>query len=253
MRVAASVLSALLLFACAPDAKENAAGGIKKLAEVRSGEISLDVSIAPEGSDEATGFVLEGVFSLPQEPGELPEADLAYTQSGDGEEVEGRFVSDGESIYVELEGDTTELPADQVDGFRAQGDDSDASVFEGLDATTWFEDPQTEESGDEVTLTGDLDVVTALNDIFEVASNFGAPMEPIEGDEADIVRDSVQEAAAEITVGAEDGLLRHATVTIDFGVSDPELAEALGPLAGATFSFDLTLANVNEDVDVDSP
>lgn len=250
-KLAPSVLTALLLFACSPDAKDSAAGGLKKLADIRSGEISLDVSIAPQGEEEATGFALEGVFSLPEESGQLPEADLSYTQRAAGEEAEGRFISNGETVFVEVDGERTELPPDQVEGFRVAGTESGESVFQGLDATTWFENPETEESGDEVTLTGELDVVAALNDIFEVARSFGGTMEPIEGDEADIVRDSVRDASAEITTGAEDGLLHHATVTIDFGVADPELAEALGPFAGATFTLELSLENVNEPVEVD--
>jgi hypothetical protein len=243
------LVAAALVVACAPDAKESAADGLKNLAEIRSGEISLDVSIAPQGEEEATGFALEGVFSLPEESGELPEADLSYTQRANGEEVEGRFVSDGESVFVEVDGERTELPPDQVEGFRVAGTESGDSVFQGLDATTWFEDPGTEESGDEVTLSGELDVVVALNDIFEVARSFGGTMEPIEGDEADIVRDSVRSASADITTGA-DGLLHHASVTIDFGVADPELSEALGSFAGATFSLELSLTNVNETVEV---
>jgi hypothetical protein len=39
-------------------------------------------------------------------------------------------------------------------------------------------------------------------------------------------------------------------VFIDFGVSDPDLARALGPLAGVVFTLEMTISNVNEPVDV---
>lgn len=100
-------------------------------------------------------------------------------------------------------------------------------------------------------MSGELDVVAALNDIFEVARSFGGSLEPIEGDEAEIVTASVREASAEIVSGAEDGLLRHLEVEIDFGVADEALSSALGPLAGATFELDFTISNVNEPVDVE--
>lgn len=251
MRATASFVVLLLLGACSPDASESAASSLQKISDIRSGELALDVSIAPSGEDEATGFSLEGLFSLPEEQGALPEADLLYTQRADGSEAEGRFIADGETVTVEVEGESAELPPEQVESFRVGGDGSGDSVFGNLDVESWFPEPETEESGDAVTLSGELDVIAALNDIFEIAESFGATLEPIEGDEADIVRDSVRSATGEITSDAEDGLLRHLVVEFDFGVADPDLAEALGPLAGATFTIDLAISNVNETVDID--
>lgn len=251
MRVTAFACSLLVLGACSPDGQETATTSLQNIAEIRSGELTIDVGIAPAGEEEATGFALEGVFSLPDEAGALPEADLLYTQRVEGAEVEGRFISNGDTIFVEVDGGRTELPPDQIEDFKVTGSASDGSVFGALDVEEWFSDPTTEEAGDEVTLSGELDVVAALNDIFEVARNFGATIQPIEGSEADIVAESVRSARAEITSGAEDGLLRGVSLEIDFGVTDQELAEALGPLAGATFTLELDLSNVNEPVDVE--
>ena len=249
----AAVSAALLLTlaACAPDAKETSVASLQKISDIRSGELTLDVAISPSGEGEATGFSLEGVFSLPEETGEIPEADLVYTQRAGGSEAEGRFIADGETVFVEVDGDRTELPPEEVDTFRVAGTDAQRSVFSALQVDEWFPEPVIEESGDEVVMSGKLDVVAALNDIFEVARSFGGSLEPIEGAEADIVRDSVREAAAEIVTGAEDGLLRHVELELDLGVADAELAKALGPLAGATFTIDFTISNVNEPVDVE--
>lgn len=251
MRPLALVPFLLVLISCSPDATETATSSLQKISDIRSGEMSLDVSIAASGEDEATGFSLEGLFSLPEEQGALPEADLLYTQRADGSEIEGRFIANGETVFVEVDGDRTELPPDQVESFRVAGAGSGDSVFGNLDVESWFPDPATEESGDAVTLSGDLDVIAALNDIFEIAKSFGATLEPIEGDEADVVRESVRSGTGAITSGTEDGLLRHLGVEFDFGVTDPDLAEALGPLAGATFTIDLTISNVNETVDIE--
>lgn len=251
MRATASFVVLLLLGACSPDATESAATSLQKISDIRSGEMVLDVSIAPAGEEEATGFSLDGLFSLPEEQGALPEADLLYIQRADGSEVEGRFIANGETVFVEVDGDRVELPPEQVESFRVQGSGSGDTIFGNLDVQSWFPQPETEESGDAVTLSGDLDVIAALNDIFEIAKSFGATLAPIEGDEAEIVRDSVRSATGEITSGTEDGLLRHLAVDFDFGVADPDLAEALGPLAGATFTIDLTISNVNETVDIE--
>lgn len=251
MRSLALVSLLFVLISCSPDAAETATSSLQKISDIRSGEMSLDVSIAPAGEDEATGFSLEGLFSLPEEQGALPEADLLYVQRADGSEAEGRFIADGETVTVEVEGETAELSPEQVDSFRVDGTGAGDSIFGNLDVESWFPDPETEESGDEITLSGNLDVIAALNDIFEIAESFGASLEPIEGDEAEIVRNSVRSATGEITSGAEDGLLRHLAVEFDFGVTDPDLAEALGPLAGATFTIELAISNVNGTVEID--
>ena len=251
MRRIALTATLVVLASCSPDATETASSSLQKISDIRSGEMSLDVGISPHGEEEATGFSLEGLFSLPEENGALPEADLLYTQRGGGSEAEGRFIADGETVFVEVDGDRTELSPEQVDSFRVGGTGSGDSIFGELDVDQWFPDPQTEESGDEVTLSGDLDVVSALNDIFEIAQSFGASFEPIAGDEEAIVRDSIRSATGEITSGAEDGLLRHLEIEIDFGVADPELSEALGSLSGAIFTIDLTISNANGTVEID--
>lgn len=188
---------------------------------------------------------------MPEEAGEIPEADLVYTQRAGGSEADGRFIANGETVFVEVDGDRSELPPEEVDSFRVAGTDAEGSVFSALQVDEWFPEPVIEESGEEIVMSGELDVVAALNDIFEVARSFGGSLEPIGGPEADIVRDSVREARAEIVTGAEDGLLRHVEVELDLGVADAELAKVLGPLAGATFTLDFTISSVNQPVDVE--
>ena len=252
MRLVAFVAIAALVSGCAQDPEADAIESLRRISEIRSGELTLAVGIETPGEDAAsTEFTIDGVFMLPDEEGALPEADLAYTQRAGEDDVDGRFISDGTTIFVEVEGERTELPAEQVGAFRVEGDAGADSVFTQLDVERWLPDATVDDGGEGTTITGDLDVVAALNDIFEVAASFGgADVPPIEGDQAEIVRSSVQSSDAEITAG-EDGLLRRLSMVIEFGVADAELREALGPLAGATFSLDLTISNVNEEVDVD--
>ena len=249
--VVAVVAIAALIGGCAQDPEADALESLRRISEIRSGELTLDVAIETTGEDVAsTGFTIDGVFMLPDEEGALPEADLAYTQRAGDEEVDGRFISDGTTVFVEVEGERTELPADQVDAFRVEGDADAATVFTQLDVEKWLPDATVEDEGGDTTITGDLDVVAALNDMFELAASFGGAVVPaIEEDQAEIVRSSVVSSSAEITAG-EDGLLRRLSMAIEFGVADAELREALGPLAGATFTLELDLASVNDPVDV---
>ena len=252
MRVVALAAIAALVSGCAQDPEADALESLRRISEIRSGDMTLDVDIETTGEDAAsTGFTIDGVFMLPDEEGALPEADLAYTQRAGDEEAGGRFVSDGTTVFVEVEGERTELPADQVDAFRVEGDAGVDSVFTKLNVESWLPDATVEEEHGDTTITGDLDVVAALNDMFELVASFGGAAVPaIEGDQAEIVRSSVVSSSAEITAG-EDGLLRRLAMVIEFGVADAELREALGPLAGATFSLDLAISNVNEEVDVE--
>jgi hypothetical protein len=251
MKLVALVAIAALIGGCAQDPEADAIESLRRISEIRSGELTLDVGIETPGEDAAsTGFTIDGVFMLAEEEDALPEADLTYTQRAGDDEVDGRFVSDGTTVFVEIEGERTELPADQVDAFRVEGDANADSVFTQLDVETWLPDATVEEEGEDTTITGDLDVVAALNDMFELAASFGGTAVPaIEGDQAEIVRSSVVSSSAEITAG-EDGLLRRLAMVIEFGVADADLREALGPLAGATFTLELDLTSVNEPVDV---
>ena len=251
MKVVVLAAIAALVSGCAQDPEADALESLRRISEIRSGELTLDVGIETTGEDAAsTGFTIEGVFMLPDEEGALPEADLAYTQRAGEEEVSGRFISDGTTVFVEVEGERTELPADQVDAFRVQGDAAAETVFSQLDVETWLPDATVEEEGGDTTITSDLDVVAALNDMFELAASFGGASVPvIEGDQAEIVRSSVVSSDAEITAN-EDGLLQELSIVVEFGVANAELREALGPLAGAIFTLDLDLTAVNEPVDV---
>jgi hypothetical protein len=251
MKILSAIAATVLLLGACSDDAASLDPSLENLADIRSGELQLDVSIAPSTEGTDTGFSIAGVFSLPDEEGSLPEADLTYTQRVGTTEVEGRFLADGETVVVEVDGQQSELTPEQVDAFRATGDESADSVFGSLNVEDWFLRPETDDEEGEVTIKGDLDVIVALNDILEVAQRFGSSLPPIEGDEAEVVRESVRSATGEITTGAEDGLLHHVAVFIDFGVSDPDLARALGPLAGVVFTLEMTISNVNEPVDVD--
>lgn len=236
---------------CAPDVGEKAARSLQLISDIRSGVMDLVVRIETSDASASTGLTLEGAFMLPEEQGALPEADLTYTQNQGDDSTTARFISNGEAMFVEVDGERTDLPPEQVETFRTTGDPEAASVFGTLDVSDWIPRPEIQEDGDLATITGELDVVAALNDIFEVGRRFGGVELPaLEGDEAERVEAAVRASTAEITAGP-DGLLRHLLVEIDLGVEEGDLRDALGPLAGAIFSVELSIDNVNEKIDVE--
>jgi len=257
-RFIAAVSCALLLGACGGD--ETAPAGpleetAQRLGEIRSGDLDLRMttSTGDEGASEA-GFELTGSFELPAEGG-LPVADVDYTQIGGDAETSIGYIATGEQIYVEVEGQAYELAPEQVERFRGPPE-SDGAGLSSLELETWVKNPQVSEgaAGVEV-ITGELDVVTALNDLFALAEELGAGDVPqIEGEDVARLQEAVESATIEVQTGAEDRLLR--SIVMDVDLVSP-LAETLDPsLAGTLgvgFSFELAISNANGDIEVEAP
>ncbi|MEA2434283.1 MAG: hypothetical protein QOG54_1740 [Actinomycetota bacterium] len=233
------------------------------LKNIESGTMTMSVTIAGKGgsTDDEVGFQLSGPFALPDE-GALPLADLQYTQTRGADETIGRFIADGENAFVEVDGQAYVLPDDQTETFiggpeAGEGDD----ILSSLDVSDWVEDPQISSdedlNGEKVDkITGDLNVVEALNDLMSAAQSAGAldSFTPVEGEDRDQLESAVESASIEVLTGAEDRLLRRLVVEIDLGVpEDGEISGALAGLLDASFSFDLTIEKPNEDVEVSTP
>lgn len=252
-RVAAICIATVFVGACGSSAADVLRETATRLPDIRSGEMQLEASVTSVGGAR-TGFTLDGVFSLPTESGALPEADLSYTQEAGGDVVEGRFVSDGELVFVEVGGERIEVPPDQVDSLRASGTTDAESVFAGLAVNEWVRDAEMATEGEVDRITGSLQVARAINDLIEVAERFGAPgavgLEPLDEVSSEQVSDAVAASSIDIATGTDDRLLRELHVLVEFATPDPELAEALGPFSGATFQLDLEITNPNEQVEV---
>lgn len=234
----------------------------ENLEELRSGILELRVVSEPgPGDDDAAqaGFELMGSFQLPEE-GELPVADLRYMDLSLDEPVEQGFISTGEAAFIEVDGSAYELPPEQT-GSLLGGAGGGGAIFEGADVGEWIIDPvlATGEAldGAEVDrVTGEMDVVAALNDLITIAQRFGgaAGFEPIEGDEARRLENAVRSSRIEVISGAEDRLLRRLLIDVDLALDEGlELAEVLGPLGGASFTLDMSISEPNQPVEVEAP
>lgn len=261
-RLAAVAALLLVLAACATDASEVVTETAANLEELRSGLLELRVSAeSAPGEEEAAeaGFELIGSFQLPEE-GALPVADLEYTDLGADEPVTQGFISTGEQAFIEVEGQAYELPAEQTQSLLGGGG-SDDSIFEGASVDEWLTDAELNEGesleGTEVDrVSGELDVVAALNDLFGIAQRFGAPADysTIEGDEAERLENAVQSSHMEIVAGTEDRLLRRLLIEVELALGDDvALADALGPLAGTSFTIDMSISEPNQPIEVEAP
>ncbi len=234
----------------------------QNLEELRSGILELRVSVsaapAEDAEEQEAGFELLGSFQLPEE-GELPVADVEYTDLGADGTTQG-FVSTGDAAFIEVDGQAYVLPADRIESLRGGSGGGD-SPFADVQVGSWLKDPKLEEGedldGDEVDrVTAELEVVPALNDLFSMAQRFGggAGFETIEDDEAERVENAVKSSHIEIISGAEDRLLRRLLIEVELGIDDDVgLREVLGPLAGAAFTLDMSISEPNQPIEVSEP
>lgn len=219
------------------------------------------------GAEEAgggdVGFELSGPFSLP-EAGQLPIADIEYTQLAGPERGEASFISTGDAAFVELEGTTYELPEEQLEGLRAPEEEtSGVEVFGDLEVDQWIVDPELNEGGEvggaeTDRVSGELDVVTALNDLLDVAAQFGASgfggLSQVEGDSAEQLENAVESATIEIYSGTEDRLLRRVDIEIEFGASGSgEVSDEVAGVLGTRLTLEMTISDPNEPIDVEEP
>ena len=261
-RLAAVAALMLVLASCSTDASAVVTETAENLEELRSGLLELRVSAqaAPGEEEEAeAGFELIGSFELPEE-GALPVADLEYTDIGADEAVTQGFISTGDQAFIEVDGQAYELPPEQTQTLVG-GEGSDDAIFEGASVEEWLKDPELNEGesldgAEVVRVSGELDVVAALNDLFGIAQRFGstAGFTSIEGDEAERLENAVQSSRIEVVSGAEDRLLRRLLIEVELALGDDvELAETLGPLAGTSFTIDMSISEPNQPIEVQAP
>ena len=247
----------LALTGCSTDPADVVTATTAKLEELRSGHVDLAVTASTPGADDQAGFELSGSFQLPEE-GALPVADIEYIDLGAEDPVPQGFVSTGDAAFILVDGTAYEIPSDQADLLR--GGSEGEGVFDQLQVADWIEDPELaegeEHSGEKVDrVTGELDVVEAMNDLVLTSQRFGrSDLGAIDEAEAERLENAVRSSQIELLTGAEDRLLRSLTIVIEFAVDESlDLEDVLGPLAAATFELDLQISDPNEPVEVQAP
>ncbi len=227
-----------------------------KLGDIRSGNMEMRL-VASTPAGQKTGFELKGPFSMPEGQG-LPEADLTYTRfAGKAEDVFG-FVSTGDAAFIRVGQRTYCLPNEKVQSMRGSDDAGNRGPFSGLDLDDWVPDSEvvtSEDGSNTETVSGELDVVAAINDLLGIARDYGGIDRPeIEGDDAELLRGAVKQANLRMVTGKDDRILRSLLVTVDFGGDPPEaFRKALEGISGVNFTLQLKLAEPNSEINVETP
>ena len=228
------------------------------LGDIRSGDLTLRMHV--EGGGKQAGFELQGRFALADE-GELPVADLDYTQIAGDKDETVRLISTGEKAFVAIGNDVYELPEKQTASLRSAGGQvSGDSGLGSLDIGGWLIQPKLSDGGEvggaeTDRIQADLDVVRAANDILAlIAALDGRQATQLEGRNAEQLRTATRSATIEVHTGKDDRLLRRLVIEARLGADVPaKLRDQLGGLANARFTFELAIADPNEDVEVQEP
>ena len=228
------------------------------LGEIRSGDLELRLLV--EGGGKQAGFELKGWFALADE-GELPVADIDYTQIAGDQEETVTLISTGEKAFVAIGDDVYELPEKQTASLRSTG--GQVSGDEGLgalDIGAWLVEPKLTDGGavggaDTDRIQADLDVVRAANDILALVAGLGgSEATRLEGQDAEQLRAATKSATIDVYTGKDDRLLRRLVIEARLGADvPPELRERLGDLGNARLTFELGIADPNGDVEVREP
>ena len=236
------------------------------LAKIHSGDLRMHMaaSAGAEGDERPVGFEVAGAFSAPTRAGELPVARLRRTRLVGGPLEPTTFVSTGQRAYLEVAGDAYELPEAQVQSLRAsRAPAAGGAGLQRLGVAEWARDPKLADAGHLVgvavqRVTGEADVVRALNDIVTVANQLasspGEGLGPVDARSAEQVERAVRSSRLEVVTGKEDRLLRRLRLDVTLAAAEVRgLEAALGPLAGSRLRFEIDLSGFNRKVEVQAP
>lgn len=248
-RVGACLLAAVVLLSgCASDAEQAVGETGERLAELRSGELALRMSVRSLHDEASTvGFELTGPFAL-RERG-LPHARLTYTQFVADTEQTSTLIATGEEAFIEVGGQAYRLPDEQAADLAV----GDGDGFQSLALQQWLVDPEiVERDGDVEVIHADVEPATALRDLLALGHGLGADdaaLPPLNDDEAERLRRAVRVASAELVTGAEDRLLRRLVLHLELA-TDADLPE---PYRGGVIDVDLRVDGPNSPVEVQPP
>jgi hypothetical protein len=224
------------------------------LGGIRSGTLHVDLALDPQvRGGEALGFSLDGPFALGKS-GSLPVSQITYVQRRGPRSASVTVISDGKRGFARVGGKTYELAAAQASQLRVATSGLARGMLTSIPFRDWVRDPKVEDAGsDAYRVSGKLDVVRALNGLFQLTQGLGSVPSVARGD-AGRVEQGVRSSSFELVAGKKDHLLRLLRIAATFGGDVPKaLRRTLGPLVGAEFRFELGVTHPNEPVKVTAP
>ncbi len=221
----------------------------EKLGEIDSADMSLSITLSSEDSGPV-GFEVTGLYQAAAE-GELPIADVTIERLMGEASSTSRFISTGSVAFLEVDGTSYELGDEQVASLLGGPEAESSNLFEGIDVSDWVIDGETSESDGARTVTGDLDVVAAFEDLFALGRSFGVGLPELTDDTKEHLDAAAESGSIEMVIG-EDGFLRDLRVDMGLAAEIPEEMNGL-LVPSADIQLLLTLDQVNEPVSVDAP
>lgn len=220
------------------------------LEKIETAVLHLSVRMKPKDGQEF-GYEIDGPVQLAAE-GELPLADVEYTQLANGQEDTVRLVLTEAGGWVERDGRRTDLAEEQLAELRESGSLLGEGGLETLDFERWIVDPESSGGSDGTEkVTGEVDVATAMAGLAALSGVLAQDV-TLTAEQREQVAEAVEDSSFELVTGEDDRLLRGLAIEFTLDAEVPEdLRDAIGEDAvGATFSFDLELDEVNEPVSI---
>lgn len=264
MRRLVGLTLALVLAAagCGGDEGAGAEGADERLkrgfsTDVDSGDIDVEMELkleGQEGSDGTFRLELSGPFRS-RGPTKMPDADLDFSASGQGINLEGGLVLLPENAWIEFGGETYEVGEELWSRAKESlntGGGQETFADAGVKPLDWMEGAETGEgqeiAGTETTkVTGELDIPAMLAD-FNRLSPDSTAMPPGTLDQAEEAIGPVQ---FEAWIG-EDDIWRRVSAQTSFTAPEGQ-RQGAGGIGGGQVSLDMTLQAPNEEVSIDSP
>lgn len=222
--------------------------------DVNSGEISMKMDLQLKGAGGDFRLELDGPFRS-RGPTKMPDADLDFSASGQGVNLEGGVVLLPENAWVEFGSETYEVGEElwrraQESLDDGQGPDTFADA--NVKPLDWVKGAETEEggtvSGTETTkVTGRLDVAAMLSDFNRLSPDDAA----IPQASLDQFEDANGAVDFEAWIG-DDDIWRRISSEGSFTIPEAQ-RQGAGGLEGVRVSLDMRLSAPNEEVTIESP
>jgi hypothetical protein len=185
----------------------------------------------------------------------MPDADLDFSASGQGINLEGGLVLLPENAWIEFGGETYEVGEELWSRAKESlntGSGRETFADAGVKPLDWIKGAETGEgeelAGTETTkVTGELDIPTMLAD-FNRLSPDSTAMPPGTLDQA---KEAIGPVQFEAWIG-EDDIWRRVSAQTSFTVPEGQ-RQGAGGIEGGQVSLDMTLQAPNEEVSIDSP
>lgn len=262
--LAAAIAAAATVAACGTDDEGMLRETSEKLAEVKSGQLSLRFVVAPQSAarDSDVGFAIKGRFALATRPRGLPDADLAYTQIAGPQQETVRIVSDGRAAWVRVGQQAFTLPPERTRRLRrgSRGGDG-ATGLDILRIDRWVADPKSSDGGEidgvsTTRITGKLRIATALRDLLALGRRAGTDVgaKPIGDETGRKLEEAKENASITVHTGEDDRVLRRLVLRASFPLERTrDLGGTIGRLRGAEVRFSLSLRRPGRAVRIEAP